>query len=117
MLLTLIVFLLILSVLFTVHELGHFLMAKKFGIFVEEFGFGLPPRMFGIKRGETLYSVNWLPIGGFVKLYGEEGDIAGAKNRNIPKNRAFYARPVSQRVMVIAKRAVHKKPGFWEYSY
>ena len=106
MLLTLIVFLLILSVLVTVHELGHFLIAKKFGIFVEEFGFGLPPRMFGIKRGETLYSVNWLPIGGFVKLYGEEGDIKEAKNRNIPKNRAFYARPVSQRVMVIAAGVV-----------
>src|SRR3990167_7419051 len=106
MLLTLIVFLLILSVLVTVHELGHFLIAKKFGIFVEEFGFGLPPRMFGIKRGETLYSVNWLPIGGFVKLYGEEGDYPGAKKLKIPQSRAFYARPVSQRVMVIAAGVV-----------
>ena len=106
MLLTLIVFLLILSVLVTVHELGHFLMAKKFGIFVEEFGFGLPPRIFGIKRGETLYSVNWLPIGGFVKLYGEEGDYPGAKKLKIPQSRAFYARPVSQRVMVIAAGVV-----------
>src|SRR3989344_241482 len=100
MLVTLIVFLLILSVLILVHELGHFLMAKKFGIFVEEFGFGLPPRLFGFKRGETIYSVNWLPIGGFVKLYGEEG-LEGSGKSKISKNRAFYTRPVWQRVIVI----------------
>jgi regulator of sigma E protease len=76
MLVTIIVFLLILSILVLVHELGHFVMAKIFGIKVEEFGFGLPPRIFGKKFGETLYSINWLPIGGFVKLYGE--DEAGA---------------------------------------
>lgn len=69
---TLLIFLLILSVLVLVHELGHFLMAKKAGILVEEFGFGLPPRLWGKKIGETIYSINWLPIGGFVKLYGED---------------------------------------------
>jgi len=76
MFLTVIVFLIILSILVLIHELGHFFAAKKFGIKVEEFGFGLPPRLFGIKKGETMYSINWLPIGGFVKLYGE--DEAGA---------------------------------------
>jgi regulator of sigma E protease len=70
MILTILVFLLILSVLVLIHEGGHFFMAKKFGIKVEEFGFGYPPKMFSIKRGETEYSINWLPIGGFVKLYG-----------------------------------------------
>jgi len=89
-----------------VHELGHFLAAKKFGIFVEEFGIGLPPRIFGIRIGETVYSVNWLPIGGFVKLYGEEGDMPAAKKQKIPKNRAFYARPVWQRVIVISAGVV-----------
>lgn len=69
---TLLIFLLILSVLVLVHELGHFLMAKRAGILVEEFGFGLPPRLWGKKIGETIYSINWLPIGGFVKLYGED---------------------------------------------
>jgi regulator of sigma E protease len=54
-----------------IHELGHFIAAKQAGIRVEEFGFGFPPRMFGIKKGETLYSVNWLPLGGFVRIYGE----------------------------------------------
>src|SRR3990167_8873662 len=76
MILTIIVFLLILTVLVLIHEAGHFFVAKKLGIKVEEFGFGLPPRAFGIKKGETTYSINWLPIGGFVKLYGE--DQAGA---------------------------------------
>jgi len=71
MLLTVLVFFLILSVLVLVHEAGHFFVAKRLGIKVEEFGFGLPPRIFGLKFGETLYSINWLPIGGFVKLFGE----------------------------------------------
>lgn len=60
-----------LSVLILFHELGHFLIAKAFGVYVEEFGLGLPPRVFGKKFGETIYSFNWLPIGGFVKLHGE----------------------------------------------
>ncbi len=60
-----------LSVLILVHEIGHFLTAKKFGLLVEEFGFGLPPRLWGKKIGETIYSINALPFGGFVKIYGE----------------------------------------------
>ncbi len=72
MFITIIVFFLLLSVLVFVHELGHFLVAKWSGVFVEEFGFGLPPRIFGKKFGETVLSLNWLPIGGFVKLFGED---------------------------------------------
>ena len=64
----LIIFLIILSVLVLIHEFGHFFVAKKFGIKVEEFGFGFPPKALSIKKGETVYSINWLPIGGFVKL-------------------------------------------------
>ncbi|EKE15363.1 MAG: hypothetical protein ACD_12C00047G0002 [uncultured bacterium] len=71
---TILIFIITLSILVLVHELGHFLMAKKMGVKVEEFGIGLPPKLFGIKKGETLYSVNLLPIGGFVKLFGEEYD-------------------------------------------
>lgn len=68
------IFLITLSILVFVHEFGHFLAAKKSGVKVEEFGFGIPPRIFGRKIGETLYSINLLPIGGFVKLKGEEAD-------------------------------------------
>jgi len=72
--LTAIAFIIILSVLVFVHELGHFFVAKKNGVRVEEFGFGYPPRIFGVKRGETIYSLNWIPFGGFVKIFGEDGE-------------------------------------------
>lgn len=97
MLLTFLTFLATLSVLVLVHELGHFIAAKKLGIKVEEFGFGLPPRILGKRKGETIYSLNWLPIGGFVKLYGEEREEEKTKDAN----RAFYARPVWQRTVVL----------------
>lgn len=100
---TLIVFVLILSVLVMVHELGHFLAALFFHIKVEEFGFGLPPRLFGIKRGEIMYSLNWLPIGGFVRLLGEnaEVEVNPKKVSKEIKERAFYMRPIWQRSIVL----------------
>ena len=105
--LTLLVFLLVLTVLVLIHELGHFFVAKKFNIKVEEFGFGFPPRAWGKKIGETIYSINWLPIGGFVKLYGEDeagggkiGKIKQAIGAVKNKDRAFYARPWWQRFLV-----------------
>jgi regulator of sigma E protease len=69
---TILIFLLILVVLVVVHELGHFVAAKMAKVTVIEFGLGFPPRIFGTKRGGTLYSVNAIPLGGFVKLAGEE---------------------------------------------
>lgn len=74
MILTIIIFVLVLSLLVFVHELGHFVMAKRAGVRVDEFGFGFPPRIFGVKRGGTMYSINWIPLGGFVKIKGEEGE-------------------------------------------
>jgi regulator of sigma E protease len=68
----LIIGLLALSVLLIAHELGHFFTAKAVGVKVEEFGLGFPPRLFGIKRGETIYSLNAIPFGGFTRLAGEE---------------------------------------------
>jgi len=73
---TLIIFLLILGLLIFVHEGGHFIVAKMSGIKVEEFGMGFPPRIIGIKRGETIYSLNWIPLGGFCKMLGEEDPSA-----------------------------------------
>lgn len=107
MLVTILVFFIILSILVLVHELGHYLVAKFFKIKVEEFGFGLPPRVFGIKRGETLYSINWLPIGGFVKLYGEDEAGSGTvstkpqKVNKKDKDRAFFSKPAWQRALVV----------------
>ena len=65
-------FLGILIALVVLHELGHFTLAKLAGVRVEEFGVGMPPRIWGKRFGETLYSINWLPLGGFVRLTGEE---------------------------------------------
>ena len=62
----------VLGFLIFIHELGHFITAKWFGIKVAEFGFGFPPRIFGIRYRETIYSINWIPLGGFVRLVGEE---------------------------------------------
>jgi len=80
MLLTIITFLVILSLLALAHEWGHFITARKSGVKVEEFGIGLPPRMFGFRKGETVYSVNWLPLGGFCALKGEAGENAADKD-------------------------------------
>jgi regulator of sigma E protease len=65
------VFIVALLVAMYLHELGHFIAAKRAGVKVEEFGLGMPPRLFGIKRGETVYSVNAIPVGAFVKAAGE----------------------------------------------
>ena len=73
----LIIFIVALSVLVLIHEWGHFMAAKKTGVKVEEFGLGLPPRIFGKKIKRTIYSLNWIPAGGFCRLYGEDGDGKG----------------------------------------
>jgi len=94
---TILIFLLILTILVFVHEFGHFIIAKKMGVKVEEFGIGLPPRLFGIKKGETLYSINLLPLGGFVKLYGEEYNELSKND----ENRTFVNKKPWQKTLII----------------
>jgi regulator of sigma E protease len=67
---TILIFLGMLAVVILAHELGHFATAKAFRVKVDEFGLGFPPRLFGFKRGETLYSLNAIPLGGFTKMAG-----------------------------------------------
>jgi regulator of sigma E protease len=67
-----VLFVVALLVAMCLHELGHFIAAKRAGVKVEEFGIGIPPRLFGIKRGETTYSLNAIPIGAFVRAVGED---------------------------------------------
>lgn len=93
---TIIIFIIVLGILVFVHELGHFLVAKKAGIRVDEFGIGFPPRIAGIKRGETVYSINLIPFGGFVKIFGEqitEEAITGPDSERsfIHKSRSWQA--------------------------
>lgn len=97
-----IIFFLVLFVLILVHEWGHFIAAKKTGMRVDEFGIGFPPKLFGIKKGETEYTFNSLPIGGFVKIFGENPDSINESDKNdLP--RAFGSRPLwAQAVVLVA---------------
>jgi len=71
-LISIVSFLIIIAVLILAHELGHFVTAKASGVKVEEFGLGFPPRLLSVRRGETRYSLNAIPLGGFTKMAGEE---------------------------------------------
>ncbi len=77
-----------------VHELGHFLVAKRVGVTVEAFALGFGPRLFGIRRGETLYAINLIPFGGYVKLAGEDLDASTGPN-------TFRAKSLPQRMAVV----------------
>lgn len=79
---SIILFILILGVLIFVHELGHFLVAKKSGIRVDEFAVGFPPRIFSWIRNGTKYSLNWIPVGGYVKIFGENADEEALNPKN-----------------------------------
>jgi len=100
---TTILFIAILALLILVHETGHFLAAKKQGVKVEEFGFGLPPRIIGRKIGETIYSLNLIPLGGFVKLYGEE--YHEVKNKKA-SSRAFVNKKPFQKMLIIVSGVI-----------
>lgn len=117
MLLTIIIFLIVLSVLVLAHEWGHFMTARKFGVKAEEFGLGFPPRALGFYKNnlgqwkyvfggkevtdcpKTVYSLNWLPLGGFVKIKGENGE-----GENEPDS--FASRPVWQRAIMLSAGVV-----------
>lgn len=99
-----------LSLLILGHEAGHFFVAKWFGLKVDEFGFGFPPRLFAIKprKSETEYSFNWLPFGGFVRISGERGEMAAFKNSDEthhenPRERArlFFAQPAWKKSAIV----------------
>ncbi|MEI8361158.1 MAG: RIP metalloprotease RseP [bacterium] len=114
MFVTLLIFLAVLSVLVLVHELGHFLTARRFGIRGEEFGLGFPPRFLGLYKDfegkwkvvhgnkpidpstypTTIYSLNYFPLGGFVKIKGENGE-------NVDKD-SFVNKPIWQRAVVLS---------------
>lgn len=101
---TALVFFIILSILVFIHELGHYAVARWIGVHVEEFGFGLPPRIWGKKVGSTIYSINWLPIGGFVKLAGEddsEDDHSKLKANSSQLRAFFWARSKKERAAIL----------------
>ncbi len=91
---TAIIFLIVLSVLVFIHELGHFLIARLFKVRVDEFAIGFPPRLFSFKKGGTRYSINLIPLGGYVKIYGE-----GSEDVLSPDN--ILAKPRWQQALVL----------------
>ncbi len=87
-------FIIVLALLVLVHEFGHFISAKKLGMRVDEFGIGFPPRLFAFKKGETEYSLNLIPLGGFVKIFGEDPDdesIHGKDSKRSMVNKPKWA--------------------------
>jgi regulator of sigma E protease len=108
---TILAFAAVLFVLILVHELGHFISAKRAGITVQEFGIGFPPRLASVIWHGTRYSINWIPLGGFVKMLGEDGDVElrrmqerGASPAEIDAALAgaFNRKPIWVRVLVLA---------------
>lgn len=105
---TIVSFVFVLGVLVLIHELGHFLVAKKAGIYVEKFSIGFPPYMFKKKWGETEYCIGMIPLGGFVKMAGEnpEEECSGAENEFMSKSvgaraAVLFAGPFSNYVLAV----------------
>jgi regulator of sigma E protease len=107
---TILAFVGVLVVLVLVHELGHFIVAKRAGITVQEFGVGFPPRIGSVVWHGTRYSVNWIPLGGFVKMLGEDGDVEADKMRQRGLSEAavdkamegaFNRKPIWVRIVVL----------------
>ncbi len=96
-----VIIILSLVLLITLHELGHFIFARRYDVEVEEFGIGIPPRVWGKKIGETLYSLNLIPLGGFVKMKGEE--------ERSNEERSFSRKSLWQRAVIVVAGVV----SFW----
>lgn len=95
------IFVLALSILVLVHELGHFFAAKITSVRVDEFGLGLPPRIIGKKKWGTTWSLNWLPIGGFCSLFGEDPSSAPTGLRNGEAEFSFQSKNPWQKMVIV----------------
>ncbi len=107
------VFIVTILILVLIHEYGHYIVAKKSGIKVLEFGFGLPPRAWGKKIGETIWSINWLPFGGFVKLLGEDETDAD----KLHDKRSFARAPIGKRIGIVVAGVVMNLLLAWALYY
>lgn len=92
---TLVLVIIVVSLLILVHEWGHFYAARKLGVRVEEFGFGFPPRLLSFVKNGVKYSFNLLPLGGYVKIFGEQGEGEGDK-------KSFISKPIYHRFVILA---------------
>jgi regulator of sigma E protease len=97
---SIIIFLAVLAVLVLVHEFGHFIVAKKSGIRVDEFGLGFPPKLFSKKWGETTYTINAIPFGGFVKIFGEDAHTENITDAQKPRSFVYKPKWIQALVLV-----------------
>lgn len=95
---SIIIFIIILGILILAHEWGHFISARRAGLKVEEFGFGFPPSLFKFKKGDTVYSINLIPFGGFVKILGEDGTSPSAPESFASKSPGVKSRIIASGV-------------------
>lgn len=95
----LLLFILILTVIVSIHEFGHFIFAKMCGVYVYEFSIGMGPKLFGFKKGETEYSIRAIPIGGFCQLAGE--DLETDDDEKVPKNKRLQNKNPFQRFLIM----------------
>jgi len=101
-----------------VHEFGHFIVAKKSGVRVDEFGIGYPPKAMKIaKIGETEYTLNWLPFGGFVRLFGEERDEDGKISEEDKNHSLEYKAPWKKILILFAGAFFNFLFGWFLFSY
>lgn len=107
------VFILTILLLVVIHEFGHYIAAKKFNIKVLEFGFGIPPRAWGKKIGETIWSLNWLPFGGFVRLLGEDESDKDVLN----DQRSFASQAPWKKITVVVAGVVMNLLLAWVLFY
>jgi len=98
-----IIFIIVLGILIFVHELGHFIFAKKTGMLVEEFAIGFPPRIFSFQKGETKYSIGFIPLGGFVKIHGEDYEEQTNNSKDENYSRRFTSQSKwAQAIVLVA---------------
>lgn len=97
--LNLLLFIIILTVIISIHEFGHFIFAKMCGVYVYEFSIGMGPKLFGFKKGETEYSIRAIPIGGFCQLAGE--DLETDEDAKIPKNKRLQNKNPFQKFLIM----------------
>lgn len=111
---SILLFIVVLSTIVILHELGHFLTARRAGVHVEEFGLGFPPRITGKRIGNVLYTLNWIPFGGFVRLKGEGGDHADDEDsfvhKTIPRRALILVAGVAVNFLLSAMLLI---VGFW----
>ena len=99
---TILAFILLIGIIVFIHEFGHFITAKKFGVFVHEFSLGMGPLLYSKQGKETKYSLRLLPIGGFVSMAGENVNVEAEADKKVPKDRMFCNQKYWKKIIILS---------------